>query len=74
MSFPIPFSINVAPLPGNKPFNAFGPDNSGGTGQVPGDPSGYMQNFFNLMRKIHGTRQTMGNYASNGGTDNVYQR
>ena len=67
-NFPIPFSISAYQLPGHQPMNAFGPDNAGNTGAQQGNANDYMQNMFNLMRKIHGNRQTMGNYASQGGT------
>ena len=73
MSFPIPFSIHVDRAPGHQPMGQMAPEDAGNTGSMQGNPSDYMQTMFNLMRKIHGRRQTMGNYASQGGTTNVSQ-
>ena len=68
---PMPdFSIRALSL--GKPLWSWTPgpqanDNPGGTGEVQGNPNDALRNLFGLMRKIHGYRQQMGNYSSDGG-------
>jgi hypothetical protein len=62
----------VSATPLGKPLWSWTPgdqmgNNPGGTGEIQGNPNDAMQALFNMMRKIHGYRQTMGNYSSNGG-------
>ena len=72
MAFPIPYNIQTyATGPGFK-TGGVGPQanvNPGGTGEIQGSPDEYMKNLFDMMRRIHGYRQTMGNYSSDGGTN-----
>ena len=58
---------------GQGPLGLGGLRNSGGTGEVQGDPNDFMQKMLAMVRRIHGYRQTMGNYASSGGTNDVNQ-
>ena len=56
---------------GQGPINLGVQRNPGGTGEVQGNPNDYMRSLFDMMRRIHGYRQTMGNYVSDGGPQNV---